>query len=93
MPILIVLGVAAYTVLVLSLYNEYLKKNTTSLLNTFEKERQLNTLQLKERDKINEKLLTMLRMIAQDSENELSNESARLLLPFKDAKKNKELNL
>ena len=93
MPILIILGVAAYTVLVLSLHNEYLKKNTTSLLNTFEKERQLNTLQLKERDKINEKLLTMLRIVAQDNENELSNESARLLLPFKDAKKNKELNL
>lgn len=93
MPVLIVLGVAAYTVLVLFVYNEYLKKNTTSLLNTFEKERQLNTLQLKERDKINERLLTMLRIVAQDSENELSNESARLLLPFKDAKKNKELNL
>jgi len=93
MPVLVVLGVAAYTVLVLFVYNEYLKNNTTSLLNTFQKERELNNLQLKERDKINEKLLTMLRFLAQDSENELSNESARLLLPFKDSKNNKELNL
>lgn len=93
MPVLIVLGLAAYTVIVLSLHNEYLKKNTTSLLNTFQKERELNELQLKERDKINEKLLTMLRVVAQDNENELSNESARLLLPFKESKKNKELNL
>mgnify|MGYP006967231864 CR=1 FL=1 len=93
MPVIIVLGLAAYTVIVLTLHNEYLKKNTTSLLNTFEKERQLNNLQLKERDRINEKLITMLRVVAQDNENELSNESARLLLPFKDAKKNKELNL
>ncbi len=93
MPVIIVLGLAAYTVIVLTLHNEYLKKNTTSLLNTFEKERQLNNLQLKERDRINEKLITMLRVVAQDNENELSNESARLLLPFKDSKKNKELNL
>ena len=93
MPVIIVLGLAAYTVIVLTLHNEYLKKNTTSLLNTFEKERQLNNLQLKERDRINEKLITMLRVVAQDNENEFSNESARLLLPFKDAKKNKELNL
>lgn len=93
MPVLVVLGVAAYTVLVLFVYNEYLKNNTTSLLNTFQKERELNKLQLSERDKINEKLLTMLRFLAQDKENELSNESARLLLPFKDSKKNKELNL
>jgi len=93
MPVLVILGVAAYTVLVLFVYNEYLKNNTTSLLNTFQKERELNQLQLKERDKINEKLLTMLRFLAQDGENELSNESARLLLPFKDSKKNKELNL
>ena len=93
MPILIVLGLAAYTVLVLSAYNEYLKKNTKSLLNTFQKERDLYDLQLKERDKINDKLITMLKVVAQDSENDLSNESARLLLPFKDSKNNKELNL
>lgn len=80
---IIILGLAIYTVIVLYIFNNCNKKDNAALFDKFKETEELHDIQMKQLHEINDKLITVLKTVANDFENKLSAISVELLSKFK----------